>query len=345
MKPKVTIAIPLAHTWLYQDICLSQIIKFDPGISNIKVVIVCNSYDWSPSYLNMVDLAAQDDLPFPIEVVMNDRNSKWHGTALDHVVEHYDSEYLFTMEPDVLVLSDDWLSWFIQQMEKDDNNFSVGHWHNEGFINPSATLYWMDALKQAMKEFKANRDPLMYWGQNFERSENILAHYDRFLDDVGPFSEKRGWPPGTKLKGPTPSGQMRGPGWYEPAQQLHHWAVEQGYTYVSVPCRHDIHPERTIPVGTFYGEDPEFYMVHLWGGTRALDLLKHPVSDPTVSNNMDFWLQREAQIWTQIVPKDRQEVTLGLMKEKGWFNRPMTDREEQAVRTIMGHYEKGGLKL
>ena len=357
MKPKVIIAIPVAHSWLWQDSCLSQILKFDPSVANIQVVIVSNSHDWSPSIANMVDLAAQDDLPFPIEVAMNDRHAMWHGTALDYVVEYYDADYLFTMEPDVLVLSDGWLEWFMKLSQKNDREyyqdplvqrkcFSVGHWHGEGFINPSATLYRMDLLKDAMKEFKANQDPNMYWGPNFERSENILAHYERFLEDVGPFSEKRGWPPGTKLKGPTPSGQMRGPGWYEPAQQVHHWAFEKGYTYVSVPCRHDIHPERAIPVGTFYGEEPDdFYLVHVWGGTRALDLLKHPVSDPTVSNNMQFWLEREAQIWKQVVPKERQEITLRLMREKGWFNRPMTEREEQAVRIIMGHYENGGVTL
>ena len=353
MKAKVVIAITIAHTWLWNDICLSQLLKFDPGISNIRVVIVSNAWDWCPSMANMVDLAAQDDLPFPIEVVQNDRASKWHGTALDYVVEYYEADYLFTMEPDVLVLSDDWLKWFVEKMELHYITpadplapcFSVGHWHGEGFINPSATLYRMDALKKALGEFRGNKDPQMYWGPDFSRSENILAHYDRFLDDVGPFSEKRGWLPGTKLKGPIPSGQMRGPGWYEPAQQVHHWAVEEGYSYVPVPCRHDIHSERAIPVGTFYGAEPDFYVVHLWGGTRALDLLKHPVSDPTVSNNMEFWLKREAELWKEIVPKERQEITLRLMREKGWFNRLMTDREEAAVRTIMGHYEKGGVVL
>ena len=347
MKHKVIIAIPIAHTWLFNDICLSQLIKFDPGMSDIRVVIVSNSYEWCPSIENMINLSARDDLPFPIEVVKNDRASKWHGTALDYVVEYYDCDYLFTMEPDVLVLSDDWLLWFMHQIgeEKEKPNFSVGHWHGEGFINPSATLYRMQILKDSLSVFRANQDPNMYWGPEFSRSENILAHYDRFLEDVGPFSEKRGWPPGTKLKGSSPSGQMRGPGWYEPAQQLHHFAEENNWDHVSVPCRHDIHPDRAIPVGTFYGEDPDFYLVHLWGGTRALDLLKHLVSDPTVLNNMEFWLKREAEIWKQIVPKEQQEVTLRLIKEKGWFNRLMTEREEAAVRTVMGHYEKGGLIL
>lgn len=344
--PKIIIAIPVAHNYLWQDSCLSQLLKFDPGIHDIQVVIVSNSHDWSPSINNMVNLSMQEDLPFPVEVAMNDRHSMWHGTALDYVVEYYDSDYLFTMEPDVLVLSDDWLLWFVALMSEQDNCFSVGHWHEEGsYINPSATLYRMDLLKESFQEFRSNQDPNMYWGQNFSRQENILAHYAGFLDDVGPFSEKRGWKPGTKLKGPAPSGQLRGYGWYEPAQQVHHWAVEKGCSYVQVPCRHDIHLSRAIPIGTFYGKDPDFHIAHLWGGTRALDLLKHPVTDPTVGNNMDFWLEREAQIWNQVVPEDRKEVTRKLIRDVGWFKKPMSAREEQAVRTILGYYEKGGLKL
>lgn len=342
-KLNVVIAIPVAHTIFWQDSCLSQLMKFDPGISNIKVVVVANSFQWSPSIKNIIDWSMQDDLPFPIEVINNDRNATWHGTALDCVAEYFDADYLFTMEPDVLVLQDDWLKWFVDQMRP--NIFSIGHWHGEGFINPSATLYRMQPIKEAQIEFRLNKDQNQYWGPDFERKDNILAHYDKFLEDVGPFSEKRGWPPGTKLHGPAPSGQLRGPGWYEPAQQLHHWAVEKNYNYVSVPCRHDIHPERAIPTGTFYGEEGNFQIVHTWGGTRALDLLKHPVSDPTVNNNMSYWLEREAEIWCQIVPKERQERTLELLKQNGWFTRDMTEREMEAVKVIEESYRKGGIDI
>ena len=342
-KYEVVIAIPVAHTYFWQDSCLSQLLKFEPGISNIKVVIVSNAFQWCPSIQNMIDLSIQDDLPFPIEVLQNDRHATWHGTALDCVAEYFEADYLFTMEPDVLVLQDDWLKWFVDQMKNDV--FSVGHWHGEGFINPSATLYKMEPIKQAQKEFRANKDQNQYWGPNFERKDNILAHYDKFLEDVGPFSEKRGWPPGTKLKGPVPSGQLRGPGWYEPAQQLHHWAVEKNYNYVSVPCRHDIHPEKGITVGTFYGESDNYQIVHLWGGSRAYDILKHPVSDPTVSNNCKYWIEREAEIWCQIVPQERKERTLDLIRKNGWYSRPMTIREEEAVKIITEYLINGGIEL
>ena len=135
---KIIIAIPVAHTYFFQDSCIAQLQKFDPGVRDVEIVIVSNAYDWSPSIKNMIDWAMEDGLQIPMEVAENDRASKWHGTALDYVVEYYDADYLFTMEPDVLVLQDNWLKWFVDQMRPDV--FSIGHWHGEGFINPSATL-------------------------------------------------------------------------------------------------------------------------------------------------------------------------------------------------------------
>ena len=340
---KIIIAIPVAHTYFWQDSCISQLQKFDPGIRDVQIVIVSNAYDWSPSIRPVMDWSMEDNLNIPMEVVMNDRASMWHGTALDHVVEHYEADYLFTMEPDVLVLQDDWLKWFVDQMK--DNIFSIGHWHHEGFINPSATLYRMNTLKIMLEECRANKDSNMYWGPDFSRSENILPHYEYYLEDVGPFSEKRGFPPNTKLKGPSPSGQLKGPGWWEPAQQAHHIAIEKGYDYIPIPCRHDIIPERCIPSGTFYGEDHNFYLVHTWGGTRCYDILKHPVSDPTVLNNYQWWIEREVEIWNQIVPENRKEITKRFIKEKGFYNRPMNEREEQASNTILKIYKKAGIDL
>ena len=135
---KIIIAIPVAHSYFWQDSCISQLQKFDTGVRDVQIVVVSNAYEWCPSIQNVMDWSMDDDLNIPMEVAMNDRASKWHGTALDHVIEHCEADYLFTMEPDVLCLQDDWLKWFVDQMK--DDIFSVGHWHGEGFINPSATL-------------------------------------------------------------------------------------------------------------------------------------------------------------------------------------------------------------
>ena len=76
-----------------------------------------------------------------------------------------------------------------------------------------------------------------------------------------------------------------------------------------------------------------------------MDLLKHPVSDPTVNNNMSYWLEREAEIWCQIVPQERKERTIELLKRNGWFTRDMTEREMEAVKVIEECYRKGGVAI
>lgn len=335
----VVIAIPLAHTWLWPHSCLARLFQFNPGDVDYHIVVVDNSWEWATAGYHISDIWKGKEF----DVVTNDRHSHWHGTALDYVVEHYDAEWLFAMETDVLALRDGWLQWYIDKAPANHDVFAIGHWHGEQFINPSATLYNMPMLKRAMAEFRSNKDPNMYWGPNFERSDNILAHYDKFLEDVGPFSEKRGWRPGTVVD-PAPTGQLRGPGWYEPGQQVYHWAEMNGFRSIVLPCSHVCDPERSIPVGTFYGTDP-YYIVHTWGGTRALDILKHPVSDPTVNNNMGFWLEREAEVFRTVVPTDIQDKVIDKFNEVGWYNRLMSDREKEASRLINGHYRRGGINL
>lgn len=338
---KIIITFAMSHTWFFPQVALTKLLQFDPGVPDCEIVVVDNAWDWSPSIRGVADI------PFFNKAVIspNARSSKWHGTALDHVIDNFDADYLFAMESDVMVLRDGWLKWYMKKIMPTD--YAVGHWHGEQFINPSATLYNMKILKQASKEFRANKDPNMYWGPNFEKAESIIPHYDKFLDDVGAFSEKRGFPPGTILKGPHPTGQMRGPGWYEPAQQLHHWAVEQGYSYTALDCLHEVDQDRQIPIGTFYSEKgiEEAYVVHLWGGTRALDILKHHISDPTVVNNFEYWLEREARYWKLVVPEDVQKQTLGLIKKWGWYTKETTERDMEAVKLVEAAYRKGGIVL
>jgi len=341
---KIIITFAMSHTWLWPQTCLTQLKKFNPGVEDCQIIVVDNAWDWSP--------AARGLGLFDVTVVNNQRQSKWHGTALDYIIDTFDADYLFTMESDVMVLRDGWLKWYLDKIqgvseEGEAACYAVGHWHGEAFINPSATLYDMNVLKQAQAAFRANKDPMMYWGEDFQKSESIIPHYDKFLEDVGAFSEKRGFPPGTKMKCGNPTGQLRGPGWYEPAQQLHHWAVENGYGFIVANTIHEIDSERQIPIGTFYTDSTieEANTVHLWGGTRALDILKHPVSDPTVLNNFEYWLEREARYWKMVVDPKIQAETIELIKKHGWYNRDMTERGAQAVRQIHAAYAKGGVSI
>ena len=177
---------------------------------------------------------------------------------------------------------------------------------------------------------------------------------------AGPFAEKRGWPEGTILK-EKPSGQEKGPGWYEPGQQLHHWAVEAGYTY-TVCQTMTTYREPGLPIQTLYGTpmtDPQRQLepvelfgraeaAHLWGGTRALDILKHPVTCEFVKRNTPDWLNREARFWRQVVPPHVQAQTLELVRKYGWHTTGqgtdhVTKRDKEAAEYVRSCYAGAGV--
>jgi hypothetical protein len=197
---------------------------------------------------------------------------------------------------------------------------------------------------------------------NLPLSENPAAVLQEIKGWVaGPFAEKRGWPAGTELK-EQPSGQLKGPGWYEPGQQLHHWAVEGGCTYTVCPTL-TTKRDDNLPLQTPYGTtmpDPQRQLeavemfgnaetVHLWGGTRALDILKHPVTCQFVKSNTPMWLAREARFWRATVPLGIQARTLELISQHGWHitgqgSDHVSDRDREAAEFVRACYKEGGVE-
>lgn len=368
----VVIVIPHSHTWFWTQTCLSSLQRNPPRAEGcVTKIIVVNNSPWSPAIRGVTDTTLQDE----VFVYQNYKANKFHASALDCVVEDEEFDYLMALETDVLALRPTWLQWFISQIQETD--FSVGMWHHEEFINPSCTLYRGNVLRKMLDWCKA-KDPLNHapqdvlrWGPNFEKTaplDNNLPlteNPSQALTNIkswiaGPFAEKRGWPEGIKLK-ETPSGQLKGPGWYEPGQQLHHWAVDNGYTY-TVCNSLTTHRSDHLPLQTLYGTsmpDPKRQLeaeemfgnaetAHLWGGTRALDILKHPVTCQFVKSNTPMWLAREARFWKQVVPTDVQERTLDLIREYGWHitgqgSDHVSDRDQAAAEFVRCCYKEGGV--
>lgn len=365
---KLVVVIPHSHTWFWVQTCVTTLIRNMPRATgfDIRIVVVDNS-PWSPAIRGIKDTW----LGGLIHVVPNHKSNKFHASALDCIVEKYDFDYLMALETDVLALRPTWLQWFVDQMKPTD--YAVGMWHHEQFVNPSCTLYRGDVLRMMDKWCKDHPDPnTLRWGPEFrwtapldgslrmeENPVEILQGLREWI--AGPFAEKRGWPAGTELK-ESPSGQCKGPGWYEPGQQLHHWAVEAGYTYTVCPS---ITTKRSdgVPLQTMYGEsitDPRRQLeaselfdkaetVHLWGGTRALDVIKHPVTCEFVKSNTPAWLAREARFWKAIVPVDIQEQTLAMIRQCGWHitgqgTDHVSARDREAVEFVRGCYKEGGVQ-
>lgn len=367
---RIVIAIPHSHTWFWTQTCLAALHANPPHVDGYecKIIVVDNS-PWSPAIRGIMNTRLGDG----ITVMSNFKGNKFHASALDCIIEAEDFDLFMALETDVLALRPDWLSWFVNQMKPAD--FAVGHWHHEQFVNPSCTLYRGNVLHEmdAWCKKECPQDELR-WGPDFQStapldnnlplSENPAEVLNGLKEWIGgAFAEKRGWPAGTKLK-EHPSGQNKGPGWYEPGQQLHHWAVNEGYTYTVCKTATTFKQEG-MPIMTFYGDNPQNHgrqleysemlatgnhTVHLWGGTRALDIVKHPVNCQFVAANTPFWLEREARFWRDSVPADVQVQTLELIRKHGWYYRGqgtpnITDRDREAARMIQEHYARGGVVI
>jgi len=354
---KIAVVIPHSHTWLWTSTCLATLKKYPPKANGfeVQVVLVDNSWDWSPSRRIATDTPLGDG----VTVWNNTKPNKFHASALDDVIDNFDFDYMMALETDVVALHQDWLQWFVDMIE-DGGRFAVGHWHHERFMNPSCTIYRGSVLREMNAWCKANTSHEMRWGQTFEKV--MLLNPGDIAWVAGPFAEKRGFPEGsTPVQ--RPSGQEKGFGWYEPGQMLYHWATNQGYHYMVCNTAHT--EFNGAPSHTLYGKAQNEassgplemnelwergYTAHLWGGTRALDILKHPVSDQFVLNHMDYWLQREARFFQQAVPQDIQAQIVSLIKEHRWHTRniggnPIEPRDHEAADFVESIYRKSGLPL
>lgn len=374
---KVLIIVPHSHTWFWTQTCIAALLRFPV---DAKIIVVDNS-PWSPAIKGITQTSMRainwrewEGFGHTHDVVPNTKHNRFHASALDCAVERFgaDYDYLMAWETDVLALAPDWLDWFLTQMKPTD--YAVGHWHHEKFVNPSCTLYRMKPILEMLEWCKNNKEPdILRWGEEWRLTQDIQKRqperdYKEWFNDnvswiVGPFAEKRGWPEGTVLK-EQPSGQLKGPGWMEPSQALHHWAVQAGYTYTVCPTwTHEREPG--LPLQTVYGVTtgeargmeaadlfalPGAKTAHLWGGTRALDILKHPVECNFVRSNTPFWLAREARFWRDIVPADVQAQTLELIRQHGWHTtsidgRPVQERDREAAKLVSQCYLGGGVEL
>ncbi len=379
---KIVVVVPHSHTWFWTQTCLASLVRNPPRAEGYEaVIVVVDNSPWSPAIRGITDIAWPllatthfKEGVYPqeyrgVEVVLNTKSNKFHASALDFVVENYDFDYLMALETDVLALRPTWLQWFVDQMRPTD--YAVGHWHHEQFVNPSCTLYRGSVLRDMAKWCRASTEPgTLRWGPLFGRSQPIADRqperdYQGWYDDnvswvAGPFADKRGWPAGMELR-ERPSGQDKGPGWYEPGQMLHHWAVEAGYTYTV--CSSLTTEVDGVPVQTLYGAampDPLRQLsaaemmgnaetVHLWGGTRALDIIKHDVTCQFVKSHTPGWLAREARFWREIVPSDVRAQTLALIREHGWHitgqgSDHISERDRAAAEFVRQCYAQGGVE-
>jgi hypothetical protein len=252
------------------------------------------------------------------------RRKTSHATGLDEILEliwDKDYEFMFACETDCLACKPGWLDWYVQFMDGKPNVGMAGFFWQEGTnhynINPSATLYRIDMLKKYHTEVTDNMEDV-FWHPRGNRSGSDPGMDPSIKNVAGVFSETRG------IKEPSPQQKAEiekgvpQAAWFEPGAWLYYRSLGE-YEHVKVPVDH-IYAKWAggrAPEGTYYGgkADPQF--IHFWGGTRAWDHLKHPVSDRFVKGCSPQWLDRENKIWEQTVPEEHKRVIGTIYSELG----------------------------
>lgn len=195
-------------------------------------------------------------------------------------------------------------------------------------INPSGTIYRKDMLLKYHKEVRDNDENVFYHPKGNKHGTD--GGMDPTIKDVaGVFSETRG------LKNPTEQqkeAMLRGAAphvaWFEPGAYLYVRSIGE-YGAIHVPCDHiytDYGGYRA-PEGTYYGGRNDCKFKHLWGGTRARDYLKHPVTDGFIKGCAPHWLKREDNIWKENVPENYHDIVHQIAIESN---------EEQKMRENLG---------
>ena len=265
----------------------------------------------------------ETDLGDNVTVIQCQRRKHSHATALEEILEHIwdmDYDYMFCTETDCRAIRDGWLDWFHGFLKNDPKKGLAGFFWSEGNnhynINPSGTLYRIDMLKQYHEEARANNSDIFYHPKG-NRMGTDAGMDPTIKDVVGCFAETRG------IKDPTPAQLaviLRGipqAAWFEPGAWLyarlqHEWLEER------VPCDHIYIPyagNHTAPEATYYGGKAYPWFIHLWGGTRCYDFLKHPVNDNFVRSCAPEWIIREDKLWRTYVPERYHAIVHEITKE------------------------------
>lgn len=314
---KIAIALAHGHIPKYLQIVINSLKQTKNEVQSD--IYVAETWPGHPS----IKAITETELGENVTVIQCQRRKHSHATALEEILEAIwdkDYEYMFCTETDCRAVQDGWLDWFHNFLKDDPRRGMAGFFWSEGMnhynINPSATLYRMDMLKQYHKEARENNSDVFYHPRG-NRMGTDAGMDPTIKDVVGCFAETRG------IKDPTPAQLaviLRGvpqAAWFEPGAWL--YARMQGeWDEARVPCDHLYIPyagNHTAPEGTYYGgkENPQF--IHYWAGCRAHDWQKHEINDHFVKSCAPEWMKREDRLWREFVPERYHSIVHEITKE------------------------------
>ena len=308
MSKRVAIALAHGHTAKWLQILVNSLKKYS-NETTYDIYIAC-TWPNHPSIKAITETTLGEN----ITLIPCTRRLYSHAVGLDEILDHiWDMgyEFMFCCETDCQAMQNGWLDWYVNQMSNPNVGMAGLFW-NEGNnhynINPSATIYRMDMLKEYHKEVRANKEGIFYHPRG-NKHETDGGMDTNIKNVVGAFSETRG------IKNPNPEQEaqiLKGvpqASWFEPGSLIYYNSLGK-YEHVKILCDHiyTSFGRHQAPEGTYYGGKNDCKFLHYWGGTRCYDFLKHPVNDHFVKECAPLWLKREHAIWMQYVPEEFRKV-------------------------------------
>lgn len=314
---RIAIAMSHGHAPKWLQIILYSLKKFTNKVP--CDVFVANTWPNHPSIKAATETGLSDYVSFIDCTLRLHSHATGLDQILDYLIEYGGYSHMFCAETDAMACQDNWLDWFVEEFEKARNCGMAGFFWHEGYnhynINPSGTLYDIDMLKKYHKEVRENNSG-MFWHPRGNRSDTESGMDPTIKQVAGAFSETRGiFNPNDRQREEILKGVPQA-AWFEPGAWLYYRSLGE-YNHVRVHCDH-IYSKFgpvTSPEGTFYGGKDNPKYVHLWGGTRTYDFLKHPINDQFVARGAPYWLKREDQIWKATVPEEYRKIMPQIYEE------------------------------
>lgn len=319
MKKRIAVAVVHGHAAKWLQTCIYSL-KESKNEIPFDIFIPCTWPD-HPS----IKALTETDLGKGVKIFDCKARKHSHATGLDEVLDmiarnpRYD--FMFTTETDCRACRDGWLDWFYKYVTVDQGRGMAGFFWEEGSshfnINPSATIYRKSMLLKYHREVKKNNSG-MFWHPRGNKHDTDGGMDPSIKKVAGVFSETRG------IENPNPhqlKAILRGvpqASWFEPGAWLYYRMLGE-YGGVHLPCDHIYQSVAgyNTPEGTYYGRKPNPYFIHYWGGTRAWDHLKHPVTDQFVKSCSPHWIRREHAVWERTVPEKYRKIMDEIYEEMG----------------------------
>lgn len=267
--------------------------------------------------------------------------AKGHGTTLNFAARYFHyCDYVLCWETDIACFNDDWFETLLSYLE--DGSWMAGYElvhhiqgkdNNDWYVMPNPGIYRSDVLLRLDAEVLKNKSQTVYYGENYSQSmtlydirsdkpSNIMKHDTVCINDIGVFSERRGFPEVSDLCPDAKGNFIRTiPMWYENGQWLFYRMLREGGTYKVIPCE-DFYSNFN---GQEAREKTEFLggkFVHYWAGTRSWDFLTHPEANLSQINYVRPKIEKEMAIWRLLVPEEIRKHVPEV------FNMDRNDHEE-----------------